>query len=583
MSDEWLNHLNASLTASGQVAYTWHVEEDRISWFGDPATVLGFSDNSLPGTLAELSGCMNPQDVPARLSAIHEAISPKNRARNPAATISLRIRASNGRQFSVRETVTVAYDPVADKTLLRGVFSVVAAAASPESEAPSGKAVAAFGFSSSIGRTMLKESIGQWLERQTGAETGRGYFLAVGIDRLSLFNEAFGTHHADMLIEKTGERLARLMGESAVIGRLFGGTFGIFMPYAPAGEMAATARHVLNGFYEMPILTQWGPTNVTVSAGGISLQEKVATDPATIIAKAEHALRIAKEKGRGCFVPYRDLAGMSREYRGLLQIGDGFLRALNTGGIRLAFQPVVDSRSRKVSFHECLVRMIDEQGTVHNAGQFVPAVEQLGLSRLLDTYTVKLAIEELKMFPDISLSVNVTNWTLTDDNWLKGVVESLRGYPEVANRLIIEITESVIMQDIDHSARFIDTLRDLGCRIALDDFGSGSTAFSQLQRLDIDIVKIDKSFVRNMKDRDGRLFINALQALAEGVDIETVGEGAETLAEANVLANGGIDHIQGFCYGRPSVERLWLPADHEHRSGDSRNAALHSDIRKEQM
>ena len=111
----------------------------------------------------------------------------------------------------------------------------------------------------------------------------------------------------------------------------------------------------------------------------------------------------------------------------------------------------------------------------------------------------------------------------------------------------------------------VRTLQDLGCRVALDDFGAGYTAFCHLKDLGVDIVKIDKSFIRNIDDEHNHLFVKTLKMLAEGVNVETVGEGAETMAEAKLLTDDGIDHIQGFVYGFPRVERLWLPKDHVHR------------------
>jgi EAL domain-containing protein (putative c-di-GMP-specific phosphodiesterase class I) len=233
--------------------------------------------------------------------------------------------------------------------------------------------------------------------------------------------------------------------------------------------------------------------------------------------------------------------------------------------VKLAFQPVINSKQQKVSFHECLIRLIDEKGKLHSAGQFIPAIERLGLGPMVDQFALRMAIQELTMFPDLELSVNVSNLSLTHQDWLRGLVAALRDRPSVARRLIVEITESAIIDNLDRTTRVVRTLQDLGCRVALDDFGAGYTAFAQLRKLDVDIVKIDKSFIRNMDEDHNHLFVKTLQALADGINVETVGEGAETTADASKLTADGVTHIQGYIYGFPQVERVWLPKDHVYR------------------
>ncbi|GJL85375.1 MAG: hypothetical protein DHS20C02_11500 [Micavibrio sp.] len=425
------------------------------------------------------------------------------------------------------------------------------------------------------GRHQMYQILQQWLDDKESTQVG--YFLAIGIDRLSLFNEAFGTDYADTLIEETGKHLDQILGSSFIIKRVSGATYGAFIDKASVSEMPTMAQHIINSFYEMPLRTEMGPVRIGISVGGIALEDQ-GMSPSSMLTKAELALRAAKDSGRGRFVSYADTAEQSKNYRTMLTTGDSFLKALKEHRVRLAFQPVVDSKTNKVSFYECLARIVGENGDIINAAQFIPAVEELGLARVLDKYTMHLAIQELGMFPDIKLSVNVSNWSLTDPHWLDSVVLALNGRRDVAERLIIEITESVAIQDMQKTEDFIGILKGLGCRIALDDFGAGYTAFSQLKTLNIDIVKIDQSFVRDIDDKKGHLFVKTLQSLAEGIDVETVGEGAETKGEADILANDGIHHIQGFFCGKPSTERLWLAPDHVYRKFPVDAALLDADL-----
>jgi EAL domain-containing protein (putative c-di-GMP-specific phosphodiesterase class I) len=253
------------------------------------------------------------------------------------------------------------------------------------------------------------------------------------------------------------------------------------------------------------------------------------------------------------------------DFRDVLSIGDQFLKGFRDNRVRIAFQQIINAKTQEVSFHECLIRLIDESGKVIPAGQFIAAVEKMGLTRLVDGFCTQQAIRELKMFPDLRLSINVSNHTLTDPLWMKDVTAALIDHRSVAERLIVEITESAAMIDVAQTKRVTKALKALGCKIALDDFGAGQTSFTQIRDLDLDMVKIDKSFIRNMDQAENMLFIRTLQSLAEGMNLETVGEGAETLAEVKILADGGINHVQGYAYGLPSLDRIWLPQTHELR------------------
>ena len=176
------------------------------------------------------------------------------------------------------------------------------------------------------------------------------------------------------------------------------------------------------------------------------------------------------------------------------------------------------------------------------------------------------AVRELEQFPEIMLSVNVSNQSLVDAGWLRAAVSLLADKQHISSRLIVEITESSAMNDVHAAARVVRTLKDLGCRIALDDFGAGSTSFMQLKLLSVDIVKIDKAYIRDIHDPMNQLFVKSLLELANGMGLQTVAEGAETKEEAAMLKMGGISHVQGYAIGFPSIERVWLPKNHELRT-----------------
>src|SRR5690606_10043586 len=166
--------------------------------------------------------------------------------------------------------------------------------------------------------------------------------------------------------------------------------------------------------------------------------------------------------------------------------------------IRIAYQPVVTARTGEVVMHECLIRLQQTDGTIVDAGSFVPVAEKLGLIGLLDHRAMELAVKTLIEHPRVRLSLNVSGRTAGDRLWIDTLVSRLYGRRDLASRLVVEITETVAIHDIADSAEFITTLRDLGCLIAIDDFGAGYTSFRNLKALDVDMVKIDGSFVQDL-------------------------------------------------------------------------------------
>lgn len=564
-NDRWFQHLSSALTQAGAVAYMWHPAEDRFEWAGDMHRVLGLDDQHKPQSNAQLHGLLNPQTIPQRLSALHDALGQQSVGDSlPGFTVQYKMRRGNGTQMDVEETATVHRGTDGGR-VVHGFIRV--SAPHMAGMAPNMDGVMPLPGSGMThnGRAALQQSIEHWMDEVSSSYSATGYLLVVDLDRLSLINDAYGARFADELIEKTGQRLRQLVDGSGFVARIDGDVFGIFFGHAPYNEMPAVSKHILKNFFDVPIQTSKGPMAVSVSIGGAAVVSKDREDPATLLTKAEMAVRAAKDRGRSCFVSYHEAAQQATENRQLLEHADTFLRALKDDRVKLAFQPIVDSRTNRISFHECLMRMIGEDGKLHSAGQFIPAVEKMGLSRLVDQYALRIAIQELSLFPDLQLSVNVSTLTLVDQDWLRGLVAMLRDRPSVAKRLIVEVTESCVIHDMDKALRVVRTIQDLGARVALDDFGAGYTAFAQIKQLDVDLVKIDKQFIRNINQSENHLFVKTLQSLADGVDIETVGEGVETMSDAKQLIRDGINHIQGYAFGFPSVERVWLPKDHIYR------------------
>ena len=220
--------------------------------------------------------------------------------------------------------------------------------------------------------------------------------------------------------------------------------------------------------------------------------------------------------------------------------------------MRLALQPMIGAKTGKPELYECLLRMEKPDGSLVSAGEFVPVAEQLGLSRLIDRRTLELTVDLLVRHPDIVLSLNVSGLTCSDNEWLATLRRLTGGRKELLNRIVVEITETVAIEDIDQSINFVDTLKELGCRVAIDDFGAGYTSFKNLKLLNVDIVKIDGAFVKNLADdTSDQIFIKTMIELAQTFGMETVAEWVGNERTVKHLTDAGITYMQGFYYGMP--------------------------------
>jgi len=254
--------------------------------------------------------------------------------------------------------------------------------------------------------------------------------------------------------------------------------------------------------------------------------------------------------------------------------------ALHQDRLLFAFQPVVCAATGKVDYFECLLRMRDEVGQNVSVSDFIKAVEHLGSIGLIDRFVLEKTVRELDTHPDVTLGFNVSALTACDRPWLRLLMSVLRNRPDLAPRLVVEITETAALYDIEEIARFVDTLRHAGCRVALDDFGAGHTTLRHLQTLAVDIVKIDGSFIQNLAvSPENRVFLRHLLGLTKGFGLSTVAECVESAADEELLRAEGIAYLQGYHIGAPTIERPWLAEPPTETGGRSED--VDRDIREQ--
>jgi diguanylate cyclase (GGDEF)-like protein len=539
----------AALTAAGEVAYELNLASDSLVWHGSVGDVLGIADRGAIGSGRALAGLVNPADLTARQRALNGLTT-----NGMPLDIEYRLRAEDGRFNWVHDRGRVELGADGATRYLVGLIRPINERKAHEIHLE--QRANLDDLTGHSNKAHLQEAVQQVLG--VGGTTPRSsVFLAVGIDNMAVINDAFGFEAADAVIVAVGERLEQSLGAADLFGRIGGDRFGILLVEAGEEHTDATAERILSAISGHPIVTSAGPIYVTVSIGCAAYPRQAST-PEDVMTRAETALAEAKRAGRDCFARYRLTEGERAQHRSNMAMGERVQRALREDRLMFAYQPVIGSRDGKVDYYECLLRMRHEDGGIVTAGRFVPMIEQLGLIRNIDRFVLERAIEEIRASTDICLGFNISGLTASHQPWLDVVVGLLAGAPAIASRVVVEITETAALRDLDESARFVRTLRDLGCRIAIDDFGAGFTSLRHLQKLAVEIVKIDGSFVRNLvTQRDSQLFVRHLLGLAKGLGLKTVAEWVETAEDAALLAELGVELLQGYYFGEPSIVASW--------------------------
>ena len=381
------------------------------------------------------------------------------------------------------------------------------------------------------------------------------------VDSLGAVNTRLGIDVGDEMIAATGGILSSALADTDTIGRYGSNTFAIIVDACDAAALQSRAKALIADVQRAGIATAAGPMATSISVGGVAFpaHARMATDA---IQYGLAALELAKLGPLGSFVAHDPAFASERAEIRKEAILGSVMGAIEEGRMLLALQPVVDARSRSCVFFEGLLRLRRPDGTLVPASEFVEEAEQLGLARQVDCRALELGLALLQEHPDLKLSVNISSLTIGDKDWLGILERQTAKHQSVVSRLIVEMTETAMIHDFDEAAAFLERLRALGCRTAIDDFGSGYTSFRHLRQLRVDVLKIDGAFISDLAtDAQARVLVKSMLEMAGGLGLESVAEWVRDDETADFLEAAGATYLQGFLYGLP------MSADELRRKG----------------
>ncbi|MBQ4889534.1 EAL domain-containing protein [Shewanella sp. MMG014] len=378
------------------------------------------------------------------------------------------------------------------------------------------------------------------------------------LDQFQVINDVSGHQAGDELLCQVSKRLSLLLRTGDIVARLGGDEFGILMYHADKASAEQVASRICQQLSEHEFT--WGEIthNVSMSMGMSELNSR-SEDIYSVMSQADAACRIAKEDGRNRWHFYsKNDPQMHQLYNQMLASVD-IISALALNQFELFFQLIEPLSSKDTGIHmEILLRMVQEDGRYVSPGVFLPAAERYNLASRIDRWVIdnllKWGSRHMEIWDDLKMvSLNLSAVSLSDSKFMSWLEMRLMVEPELVDKLCFEITETAAVSQLEQATALIDLLKPLGCKLALDDFGSGFSSFAYLKCLDVDYVKIDGQFVVNVcDDRSDKAIVSAICQLGKDMDFEVIGEFVENQNIGLLLRELGVDYAQGYAIGKPT-------------------------------
>lgn len=397
--------------------------------------------------------------------------------------------------------------------------------------------------------------VSEWLfEASLCGKEPRAALFYIDIDRFMRINSSFGYESGNEILKEVARRLVECVEPSAIVARLDGDAFGIFQPGLNQVEAVDTFAYWLIKAFDAPFLKDKLELYLTPSIGVARIPED-GSEVYELLSNAETAMACAKRSGGNSFRCYtREMNASSVER---IALESELRHAIERNELFLQYQPCISAQSGRTVGVEALVRWRHPERGVIPPDRFIPIADESGLISDIGEWVLRHACEQGKRwhdmgFANLSMAVNVSAVQFGQPRLLELVSNVLEHTGFKPQLLQLEITESVLMRDAESTIGMLRALKNMGVKISVDDFGTGYSSLSYLKRFPIDILKVDKSFVRDCThDEEDGAIVRAILAVGKSMRLMTVAEGVESADQVAILSEQKCDRFQGFFFSRP--------------------------------
>lgn len=538
------------LKAVGSVAYEWDVASDGLAWSDGAHRALGLPASAKIDTATGFASLFDPEALTTRREAVFGSKHVDEGAGVAFEVEYPLMRGAREKRLWVQDRGRWYAGPDGRPARVVGVVRELGARYEAAAHAAS---LARFdALTGQLARPRLIEIAAAALSAGLRMQTSTAFAL-VALTNLGAINEAYGFDVGDLVVVEVSRRLRAAMRGGDTLGRFSTSTFGMVLQECERADLEVAAARLSAAIHDDPVITPTGPIAVRVALGAVVAPRHARTvDEMTSRARA--ALARARETPTALAIyapdPDRDVSRHAN-----MKLADDLVAALNEKRVLLAYQPVVRATTGETCWCEALARVVTASGETVSGGPLAAAAEEVGLVHMLDRRALDIAIARLAGDPQARIAVNVSAATTGDGPWAQALDAWLTLRPDMATRLVVEITETAAIRDLAATRDFVASLKARGARVAIDDFGAGHTSFKALRELKVDIVKIDGSFVSDLETSpESGAFVRALLALARELGFETVAEKVESAAVADMLREWGATYLQGDFTGPPTLD-----------------------------
>ena len=379
------------------------------------------------------------------------------------------------------------------------------------------------------------------------------------LDQFKVVNDTQGHTTGDKLLMDVAMVLQALCQPSDLLCRLGGDEFAIVTSMTDINDVISLANKINHSFQKI-VVSDLHQSYQLSSSIGIVLYPDNGTTIQDLQSNADLAMYHAKETGVNHYHIYDSNNSYHQELNERLKWKQLIKYAISHNRLILYYQPILDLQENTISHYECLLRILKDDGSLLAPAKFIKYAEELGLIEIIDKMVINLAINKLYNLQqngrnNIKLAINLSGRSINNDN-VKAEIKKLLNQPEViSNNIIFEITETSAVSNFKTAQSFINEIRELGCQIALDDFGSGFSSFYYLKNMSFDYIKIDGAFIQRIEhDKEDKIFVKALSDVARALGKKTIAEFVETESSINILRELHVDYAQGYYISKPLAD-----------------------------
>ena len=387
--------------------------------------------------------------------------------------------------------------------------------------------------------------------------------LFFDLDDFKFINDTFGHRAGDAMLIRVAGEVGGQVRRNEIFARLGGDEFAILVPEISDEILRVLAERITRSIALVRFQFEGQSLRLTSSLG-IAVYPDHADNAEDFVARADTAMYQAKEAGKNAWRIYRSDLDTSFQMVRRMSWNDRLLHALENNLMDLQFQGIYSTADRSLSHFEVLVRMRDKDdpGVLLMPAQFIPVAEKSGKILDIDRWVLRESIQMLGEVSTIpALAVNISGRSFDEPTLPQYIAEELKRCGVAPRRLMVELTETSAVSDLHDAQRFIEALRQTGCGVCLDDFGTGFSSFAYLKHLQADSVKIDGLFIRDLpSDRDNQLFVKAIVSVARGLHKTTIAECVEDQQTLDMLREFGVDAVQGYYLERPRADHPLMVA-----------------------